>query len=96
MARTPRTKKFALSTKGKRFNLIHRRTRHAEMNDYIISAFVLKHNMLKYDFFTIVYNNFESKQRNFAMFLTLQEDADKVTVERKRERPQWFSRFGHT
>ena len=43
MARTPRTKKFALSTKGKRFNPIDRQTRHAEMNDNIISAFVHKY-----------------------------------------------------
>ena len=27
------------------------------------------------------------------MVITLQEDADKLIVERKRERPQWFSRF---
>ena len=53
-------------------------------------------HMLKYEIIIIADDNFESKQRNVAMVITLQEDADKLIVERKRERPQWFSRFGHT
>ena len=53
-------------------------------------------HMLKYEIIIIANDNFESKQRNVAMVITLQEDADKLIVERKRERPQWFSRFGHT
>ena len=53
-------------------------------------------HMLKYEIIIIANDNFESKQRNVAMVITLQEDADKLIVERKRERPQWFSRFGYT
>ena len=52
--------------------------------------------MLKYEFIIIADNNFESIQGKVAMVITLQEDADKLIVERKRERPQWFSRFSHT